>query len=178
MDKNIEIKAYLSNLNSAIAIAKMLSGAEPEVLHQEDTFFNCANGRLKLRKFSEASGELIFYQRPNSTGPKLSEYAITVTNEPDKLLLVLTKAHGIYGKVSKTRQLFRVGRTRVHIDDVQQLGHFLELEVVLTKGEDLKAAKAEAIDLLAQLGISQSQTIDGAYVDLIHQQAQNFLNQQ
>jgi predicted adenylyl cyclase CyaB len=69
--------------------------------------------------------------------------------------------------VRKQRQLFLVGRTRVHLDRVESLGDFLELEVVLREGESTKAGVAEAQALMAQLGIAAGQLIQSAYVDLL-----------
>lgn len=60
-----------------------------------------------------------------------------------------------------------IGRTRVHLDDVKGLGHFLELEVVLNEGEPAEAGIEEAHALMAQLGIAPAQLIEEAYVDLL-----------
>jgi predicted adenylyl cyclase CyaB len=69
--------------------------------------------------------------------------------------------------VRKTRTLFLVGRTRVHLDRVEGLGHFLELEVVLEDDELLEAGIQEANDIMAHLGVEPSQLIEGAYMDLL-----------
>ncbi len=167
MAKNIEIKASLDNIQSCLEKVKSLSSDEPETIQQEDFFFNCDNGRLKLRFFSHQKGELIFYNRKNEGGPRISEYDITETIDPDRLLNVLEKAYGICGIVKKTRTLFLIGRTRVHIDCVENLGDYIELEVVLSEDENVEAGKAEAHLLMDQLGIESNQLIDCAYVDLI-----------
>ena len=72
--------------------------------------------------------------------------------------------------MQKTRTLLLVGRTRVHLDRVQGLGHFLELEVVLEDDEPLEAGIAEAHDIMARLGVAPAQLIEGAYLDLLAQQ--------
>jgi predicted adenylyl cyclase CyaB len=69
--------------------------------------------------------------------------------------------------VRKQRRLFIVGRTRVHLDRVEGLGEFLELEVVLEEGEPAEAGMAEAHALMARLGIGTDQLVQGAYVDLL-----------
>jgi predicted adenylyl cyclase CyaB len=79
----------------------------------------------------------------------------------------LTLAWGQAGRVRKQRRLFIVGRTRVHLDRVEGLGEFLELEVVLKEGETSEAGVAEAHVLMAQLGIGTDQLVQGAYVDLL-----------
>ncbi len=137
MAKNIEIKASLTDVKSCLDKAKSLSEEDPEIIEQEDYFFNCPNGRLKLRILSPRSGLLISYNRKNECGPKLSEYFISKTKEPIDLLNVLKKSYGINGIVKKTRKLFLIGRTRIHIDNVENLGYFMELEVVLSENENL-----------------------------------------
>jgi len=168
MAKNIEIKASLNNVDFCLDTAKSLSENDPEVIKQKDIFFNCNNGRLKLRIFSHQKGELIFYNRKNDFGPKMSEYFISETHEPDKLLQVLEKSFGIYGVVKKIRKLFLIGRTRVHIDQVESLGDFLEFEIVLSEDEDANLGKAEAHKLMNQFGIRNDNLIECAYVDLIN----------
>src|SRR5215510_15640004 len=88
---------------------------------------------------------------------------------PDSLREALSLAYGQVGRVRKHRTLYVVGRTRVHLDRVEGLGQFVELEVVLCDGEDTTPGIEEAQRLMALLGISSSQLIDGTYVDLLAQ---------
>ena len=167
MARNIEIKARISDVDFCTTQARSLSGAEPDIIEQEDTFFNCQNGRLKLRILSSEHGELIFYNRANMAGPKMSEYHISRTNEPYQLLSVLKKSYGIHGEVKKTRILYTIGRTRVHIDQVSGLGSFLEFEVVLNDTDDVHEGEMEARELMKAFNIQSSDLISDAYVDLI-----------
>jgi predicted adenylyl cyclase CyaB len=122
---------------------------------------------LKLRAFSPASGELIFYRRNDLAGPKESFYLISPTTSPDILRESLSLAYGQAGRVRKKRTLFLVGRTRIHLDRVEVLGDFLELEVVLKDGEGAERGEVIAEDLMEKLGILPDQLIEGAYVDLL-----------
>ncbi|MEX8493368.1 class IV adenylate cyclase [Sphaerotilus sp.] len=167
MARNIEIKARIADLEALARRVGLLSTAGPARIAQDDTFFACPNGRLKLRDFGDGHGELIFYQRVDQTGPKTSFYAITPTAEPDSLREVLTRAHGQTGRVIKQRTLYLVERTRVHLDQVEGLGTFMELEVVLHEGEPAEAGEQEAQALMAALDIPASALIDSAYVDLL-----------
>jgi len=133
---------------------------------QDDIFFFCPGGRLKLRILSENEGQLIFYRRPDKSGPKESFYVISSTTSPDSLREVLSLAYAQVGHVKKHRTLFIKGRTRIHLDRVEGLGDFLELEVVLDEGELSESATAEAEELLKRLGISSKQLIEGAYADM------------
>tara|TARA_A100000171_G_C2105218_1_gene131935 strand:+ start:528 stop:845 length:318 start_codon:yes stop_codon:yes gene_type:complete len=79
----------------------------------------------------------------------------------------LTQAYGQSGRVQKRRRLFLAGRTRIHLDEVEGLGHFLELEVVLKCGEPSDVGVEEAHGLMAKLGVEHSQLVEEAYVDLL-----------
>ncbi|MCP3921518.1 MAG: class IV adenylate cyclase [Desulfobacterales bacterium] len=168
MARNVEIKASLNNIKFCLEKAESLSGFHPEIIEQDDFFFKCDNGRLKLRIISNNEGELIFYIRENSSGPITCEYFISKTTEPKKLLEVLEKSYGIHGRVKKTRKLFLIGRSRVHIDKVDNLGDFLEFEVVLKEDEDTNSGEKEAEYLINQFEIKDSDLINRAYVDLIN----------
>lgn len=170
MARNIEIKARIESVESVAPRAAALADQGPIEIHQDDAFFTCDRGRLKLRAFSAEEGQLIFYQRPDQTGPKESFFVISPTSSPDTLREALSLAYGQAGRVRKHRTLYRVGRTRVHLDRVEELGHFLELEVVLAEGEPSAAGVEEAHKLMAALGITPAQLIEGAYVDLLAQQ--------
>jgi len=170
MARNIEIKARIESIEVTAARAAALADQGPIEMLQDDTFFTCERGRLKLRAFSAMAGQLIFYQRPDQTGPKESFFIIAPTSSPDALRETLSLAYGQAGRVRKHRTLYRVGRTRVHLDRVENLGHFLELEVVLSEDEPLGPGVEEAHTLMAALGIAPAQLIEGAYVDLLAQQ--------
>ncbi|KAF0218955.1 MAG: adenylate [Geobacteraceae bacterium] len=151
--------------------AAAIADKGPIKIIQDDTFFRCESGRLKLRAFSKEEGELIFYRRANQQGPKESFYLRSPTSAPETLRDSLSLAYGQAGRVKKHRTLFLAGRTRVHLDKVEGLGHFLELEVVLEEGEPTEVGVREAHELMAKLGVEPSQLIEGAYVDLLVQQA-------
>ena len=89
------------------------------------------------------------------------------TAEPAALRALLAQAHGTVGRVRKARTLFLVGRTRVHLDTVDGLGTFMELEVVLADGEPEADGLAEAQALMARLGIGAEALCEGAYLDLL-----------
>ncbi len=169
MARNIEIKAVLTDINEGMNMAAKLSGSEAEVLVQADYFFNCDKGRLKLRFFSPECGVLIFYTRNDEHGPKMSEYYLSDTNEPQKLLQVLENSHGICGVVKKRRHLFYIGRTRIHVDMVEGLGSFLEFEVVLDPSEKEEVGIAEAHRLMEKFGVKKSDLVDCAYIDMQNQ---------
>jgi predicted adenylyl cyclase CyaB len=170
MARNIEIKARLESVEAITAKVAALADQGPVEIMQDDTFFTCEHGRLKLRVLSADAGELIFYQRPNQMGPKESFFIVSPTSAPDSLREALSSAYGQTGRIRKHRTVYLVGRTRVHLDRVEALGHFLELEVVLSEGEHSEVGVKEAHNLMAALGIAPDHLIGGAYIDLLAQQ--------
>jgi len=168
MARNVEIKAWIESVEALAPVAAALADQGPTEIAQDDTFFTCPHGRLKLRAFSATSGQLIFYQRPDQAGPKESFFLISPTASPDTLREALTLAYGQAGRVRKQRTLYLAGRTRIHLDRVENLGDFLELEVAMAEGEPAGAGEAVAYDLLAKFGIAPNQFIERAYVDLLN----------
>jgi len=167
MARNIEIKARAANLDALIAKAAAIASEGPIELTQDDTFFACAEGRLKLRVFASDRGELIFYRRADETGPKESFYVRAPTSSPDLLRETLSLALGQTGRVRKKRIVYLVGRSRVHLDRVEGLGDFVEIEVVLAVGDTADEGVREARNLMRELGIDTSRLIATAYVDLL-----------
>jgi adenylate cyclase class IV len=164
--ENIEIKARVRDASRARALAEAVSGGPPVLLEQEDTFFNSPRGRLKLRVLAPDRGELILYDRPDAAGPKRSLYHVVPTARPDLVREALATALGVVGVVRKTRRLYGIGRTRIHIDDVEGLGCFLELEVMMKEGEPAAEGEAIARDLMSRLEVREDDLVPGAYVDL------------
>jgi len=131
MPINIEIKAVVADLPALRKRVERLSGTPGEGIYQEDTFFVVPHGRLKLRIFSPDHGELIYYERSDERDLKPSHYLISRTSDPASLLDLLAASLGIAGHVRKRRTLYMIGNTRVHLDEVEHLGTYMELEVVL-----------------------------------------------
>ena len=167
MARNVEIKARVPDLGVLQRSVARIADEGPIEIQQDDTFFACPQGRLKLRAFSAQAGELIFYRRPDHAGPKTSFYVIAACAAPDAMREVLTLAYGQSGRVRKRRTLYRLGRTRIHLDEVESLGQFLELEVVLDEDESDSAGVAVAEQLLRRLDVDPRQLVEGAYVDLL-----------
>jgi predicted adenylyl cyclase CyaB len=171
MATNIEIKASIKDFKKLKQLVEKLSDTPCEVITQKDTFFHTPNGRLKLRIRNSASdcGLLIYYDRDDCSGPKQSNYIISLTSDPALLKTILSNALGIRGVVRKQRLLYRVGNTRIHLDEVERLGSFLELEVELSSGHSPEQGKATAMTLMRKLGLEKTDLIEGAYIDLLEE---------
>lgn len=167
MNKNVEIKARVSGFDSIVEQVREIANEGPAVIEQEDTFFHTPRGRLKLRKFSDSHGELIYYDRPDTIQPKTCHYVLSPCSDPDSLRNALSHAFGIRGVVRKRRVLYIVGQSRIHLDEVEGLGYFIEIEVVLKSGQSTTEGVRIAGDLMATFGIDDSSLVDRAYIDLL-----------
>lgn len=167
MPRNVEIKARLANLAATRTLVAGAADRGPEALAQTDTFFAVPSGRLKLREFSDRPAELIYYRRPDTPGPSESQWAKVTIPDAAALRELLGAALGVRGQVVKRRTLFFVGRTRVHLDEVRDLGDFLELEVVLEDDEAISAGTQEAHRLLRLFAVPAGALVPEAYVDLL-----------
>lgn len=171
MSRNMEIKAHLSELDT-VRIRDCLTPDElatGKVLSQRDVYFDHVpdGGRLKLR-YLDNIGQLISYSRPNVMANKLSKYDIYTTNNPSQLEQVLSLSYGILVIVSKKRQVYMIGQTRLHIDQVDDLpGFYIELEVVLTPNQSENDGSLIATSLMERFEITKKQLIDRSYSDLI-----------
>jgi predicted adenylyl cyclase CyaB len=168
MPSNIEIKARVADFARKCALAEQLSGGPPEIIPQRDTFFPCAHGRLKLRELSDTEAQLVAYARPDIAGTKQSNYLICPTTTPSLLLETLSRALGTGVIVVKRRRLYLVGQTRIHLDEVEGLGTFLELEVVLRPDQLPEEGHEIAAALMRQLEVADADLIEGAYADFLH----------
>ena len=167
MPRNIELKARIDSVEAVMPVAQALADGPPQAIEQDDSFFVCVQGRLKLRDFGDGTGELIHYERADTAGPKLSDYVRVPTSEPAALREALARALGLLGRVRKTRWLLLSGQTRIHLDRVEGLGDFVELEVVLRDGQSEAEGVAIADALLQALGVAPTQRLAGAYLDLL-----------
>lgn len=167
MPSNIEIKARLTDLQATQRLVEAIADGPPQTLQQTDTFFACTHGRLKLREIGDGSGELIAYQRADVADIKQSDYEISHVPDADALKEVLRRALGESVVVEKTRLLYLIGQTRVHLDRVTGLGDFLELEVVLAPGQSATAGQQVAASLLQQFQVERDDLLATAYADML-----------
>lgn len=186
MPRNVELKARVADPEALRRRVEAVADGPPTQLVQTDTFFRAPTGRLKLRVFEgdARSAELIAYARPDAPGPTTSTYARAPVADAAALHAVLAAALGVRGVVRKRRAVYHAGRTRLHLDRVDRLGAFLELEVVL--GEVVLGAEAagragaeghaeaavadgerEARLLLRRLGVAPGALVARAYLDLL-----------
>ncbi|MBU1013430.1 MAG: class IV adenylate cyclase [Bacteroidetes bacterium] len=165
--KNIEIKARCIDLER---IRKILLDKKAEFIgvdHQVDTYFKVNSGRLKLRE-GNIENNLIHYQRPDQLGPKQSDFTLFKTESGCELKKILNKALGIMVIVDKIREIYFIDNVKFHLDQVKDLGSFIEIEVIDKQGvlneNDMLMTCQFYLKLFL---IKKNQLIENSYSDMI-----------
>jgi homotetrameric cytidine deaminase len=165
---NIELKARDPDPSATAACCLALGASDQGVLAQSDTYYASRRGRLKLRVEEGAlGGELIAYWRPDAREASESRYVVAPVAAPDELAEALDAALGTVVVVSKRRRLFLWEGVRIHLDEIEDLGTFVEFEAVLPEAGDLDTARSKVDRLRAELGISDEALVSVGYADLL-----------
>jgi adenylate cyclase class IV len=180
MPANLEIKAKLPDAAGALRRAAELSGPPHSVERQVDTYFTAPRGRLKLRRRwiapeprvgaepdREQPCELIAYGRPDAGGARRSDYLLLPLPPECRVEDVLALATGLDARVEKIRTVFLHDNVRIHLDEVEGLGSFLELEAILDGSCDENAAAEKIARLRAHLEIRDEHLLAGSYREMI-----------
>jgi predicted adenylyl cyclase CyaB len=165
---NVEIKARCADLAALRARVERIATARVGVDHQRDTYFRTRAGRLKLRESSLSGGQLIPYLRPDAAGPRRADYRVIPVPDPEATRRLLADLLGVHREVRKRREIFLVENVRVHLDEVEGLGAFLELEAVFDGSAEAEPAERARVDrLLAELGIREADLVPTSYEALV-----------
>ena len=166
MPTNIEIKARCADPDRVRAVGGALVGVREESMRQVDTYLATARGRLKIRADGSQTS-VIFYRRPSSPLPKQSDYRVRVlTAGETEWAEFLKDAVGVRQVVDKRRTVWSAGAVRVHLDAVDGLGDFVELEIDAEAAGGDAAARAIAADLMEKLAVDDAELIAWSYADL------------
>lgn len=167
MPRNIEIKARIDSVEALLPRARALADGEATLIEQDDHFYAAPNGRLKLRRFADGTAELIHYIRPDGPQARASDYVRVPVVDAAAMHAALARACGELGRVTKRRWLLMSGATRIHLDRVEALGDFMELEVVLAAGQSDASGRRRADTLMQQLQLAEADRVVGSYLDLL-----------
>ncbi|MDX6719832.1 MAG: cytidine deaminase [Solirubrobacteraceae bacterium] len=165
--RNLEIKAIDPDPPATLRAALALGAEDEGRLHQRDTYFHAVQGRLKLREAPPEPAELIAYARAELAGPKVSLYRVVQVADHLALIDALTDALGVRVVVEKARRLLRWRNVRIHLDRVDGLGDFVELEAVAASPGGLEVERDRVQELLALLGIDDRHLVAQGYADLL-----------
>jgi predicted adenylyl cyclase CyaB len=174
--RNLELKVRLDPTRErAVRAAMRALGVPIERQRQVDRYFAVPAGRLKLRTVAydtePSRAELIAYRRPDEAGSRWSAYRITPLDPPAADDLAATLGHVLPAlvEVRKLREIAIWSATRIHLDAVEGLGWFAELETVLDgQGDD--GAAAEHREVIDRLGLAALPVEAGSYSDLLARQ--------
>ena len=165
---NVECKARAADLDLLAQRCVELGADDHGVLAQRDVYFAGTRGRLKVRDQDVDGSSLIAYRRPDDTADAESHYVLASVSDPDALLEALDAALGTTVVVAKRRRLFLWKNVRIHLDDVERLGTFVELEgVVAPDGSDLEVTRERVARLREDLGITDDTLVAVGYSDLL-----------
>lgn len=167
--RNVELKAIDLRPDRTLERALSLGARDRGVLVQRDTYFTVAHGRLKLREEEPGDGaHLIAYTRPDDDpAVRVSDYRVVPVAEPRLLCEALEAALGVRRVIAKRRRLLTWEQVRLHLDEVEGLGTFLELEAVERPGSDLKRERARVAQLREVLEIADDRLLEGSYAELL-----------
>jgi predicted adenylyl cyclase CyaB len=162
--RNLEYRARIGDPKPLIARARALGFDLWGDLRQTDTYFATPRGRLKLRETAGFQADLIYYERDDQGADRASDYDVAHSSEPEALRNVLAGALGVLATVKKRRTLLVLDGTRLHLDNVEALGAFMEIEVPVRDGD---GPARERLDwLLGELGLTWDDCIRASYLDL------------
>lgn len=166
--RNVELKAVDPRPGRTLERALGLGAADHGFLRQRDTYFSVARGRLKLREEEPGEAHLIAYVRPDEDpSVRVSEYRIAPVVEPAALRDALEAGLGLRVVVDKRRRLLLWQEVRIHLDEVDGLGSYVELEAVAPGDSDLVRERARVARLREVLGITDDRLREGSYADAL-----------
>jgi homotetrameric cytidine deaminase len=169
MAENLELKARLHDPAATLARALALGAVDQGTLVQRDTYYPVRHGRLKLRQIEGSGAELIAYRRADATAGGLSSYVRVPAG--GELGPALDAALGTRVVVAKRRRLLLLENVRIHLDEVEGLGAFLEFEAVLGPDHTRQEGEPKLARLKTELGISDDDLVAVGYADLLEQSA-------
>ena len=164
---NIEFKAELRDPIAARQQCKVIGAQLIGTLRQTDSYFRLADGRLKRREAPGEPIEWIYYHRKDAVRPRLCNYSILTEEQATRRWGTQSLKHWL--NVVKTRELWLLDNVRIHIDDVDQLGTFLEFEAIVSKERDVKECHMALQHLREVFGPTLGEAVATSYSDLMAQ---------
>lgn len=166
--QNIEIKARCADASFIRNYLLQKEAIFKGVDEQTDTYFHTNNGRLKLRQ-GAIENSLIFYKRADNAGPKLSEvHLMQVESNSEQLKELLTHSNGVKVVVKKKREIYFIENVKFHIDEVEGLGSFVEIEAIDKDGTlGIEKINDQCSYYLHQFNIQDADLLTHSYSDLL-----------
>lgn len=168
--RNVELKARDPDPQRSLRLALAAGAQQAGMLEQTDTYFHAAHGRLKLREQTGSEGRrawLIPYERADESSARQSSYRLVPVERPEGMKEALTGALGVLVVVRKRRELLLWRGVRIHLDRVDGLGAFIEIEAVADEHSDLTGEHRLVTELMEMLKIDPSQIVSFSYSDAL-----------
>ncbi len=165
--QNIEFKAELRDLEAARYQCDVLGAQYIGRLRQTDTYYKVVDGRLKRREAPGEPTEWIYYHRPDRVNPKMCNYSILTEDQAQRRWG--TKRLRAWLTVAKRRELWMVEEVRIHLDDVDRLGRFIEFEAVVSREFDVQACHRAVEELRRIFAMTMGEPVAPSYSDLMAQ---------
>src|SRR3954469_12785386 len=163
--RNVELKSRDPDPARTLELALALGASDEGEIVQRDTYFDGSRARVKLREQTPGDDELIAYRRPDDDGARVSEYLRVAVPGAAALREALDSAYGTRVVVAKRRRLLLWENVRIHLDEVEGLGSYVELEAVVPEGGDLEPEHAKVARLREELGLGEPVAV--SYSDLL-----------
>ena len=164
MPKNFEIKCRIRNLSEIKKILVSDRSYKYSIEKQKDIYYKVKSGRLKLRIINEKNSDLIYYNRKEKNRERVSNFVISSTINFKELNFIMTEQFEVMVIVNKKREIFVKDNIRIHLDTVNKLGNFLEIEIMF---KDLNKAKKMMSELKDMLNLNTKDFIKSSYSDLL-----------
>jgi homotetrameric cytidine deaminase len=165
--RNVELKSRDLDPARTLALALALGATDEGEIRQTDTYFGGSRARVKLREQTPGDDELIAYRRPDDGDARVSEYLRVAVPDAAALREALDTAYGTRVVVAKRRRLLLWENVRIHLDEVEGLGSYMELEALAPQEADLEPAREKVARLRKELQIDDANLVPGSYSDLL-----------
>ena len=163
---NIEIKARCYNQEEIREILKSKGAEFKGIDNQIDTYFNVNNGRLKLR-VGNIENSLIYYNRANKSGPKQSNVTLFKYDKKSSLKGLLVNSLGVLVVVDKQREIYFIDNVKFHLDKVEHLGNFVEIEAISNKYMGKEKLLKQCNEYMELFNIDKKDLIAESYSDML-----------
>lgn len=169
--RNVELKARDQDPERTLAAALAHGAVDQGTLQQKDTYYAAREGRLKLREEragdAPATATLIAYARADEAAARTSAYHLVEVPDAAALSAALDASLGTVVVVDKFRRLLLWEGVRIHLDAVEGLGAWVELEAVAPAGSDLSDEHRKVAELRAVLGMDDAHVVARGYAAML-----------
>lgn len=177
----VEVKLPINNIEKLQLDLNRLGFIKTGLFCEEDCYFDngdCqirTNGEaLRIRKItdfqSKSSDTVITFKGKKMDQVSMSRRELETQIADAETGIQIFEALGfriVPPKVIKIRNEYKIGQMTACIDQVQNLGDFLELEIVIQEGEDKDEALGQIENVLQNLGYSLNDTVRNSYLSML-----------